>query len=361
MRMIVALSVVLSALLPAQPPALPSPSPTTNPGTRKARPDLFESGVAAMVNRGVITVADVREEIRVRIVGLPPAEREREYEGTLLRMILEKVMDQGTQRLQLILNDQQVTSHIENLKVLHGGEEGFREHLSRIGRTYEEFTAELKQEWARDLLVSAYAGERRIGDRLRPEHSIKPTAREIREYYERHMEDEFSNVAAAEIWAMTISLASVKPRTGRGTMEMALAKAKLIVEDLRTGADFAILAKRYDRISDEKKGYEGWREEDAPMNPKILMYAFSDVEIGEVSDPIPFGRGYFIVKVTGRKTARTTPFSEAQSDIRNKLRRSRLVRTTAQVRERLVRNAYIWPAVYKARLIGGLRADQRAP
>ncbi|MAG55868.1 MAG: hypothetical protein CMJ83_06220 [Planctomycetes bacterium] len=355
MKTLIAVTLLVTGLCaqPVQPP------PAPNPATQKARPDLFESGVAAMVNREVITVAEVRDVIRGKAAGLKPPQREQLYQDHLSRMILDRVMDQATERLQLTLNPSHILAHIEQTKENLGGEEGYRKWLIERGTTAQDYQTDITKQSQRHLYVRAFAGGQSIGDRLRPEHSVEPTAREIRQYYERHLEGEFSAVAKAEIWYMAVTLASVASRVEPGTKEKALPRAKQIVAELRTGADFATLAKRYDVLSSDTGGYAGWHDAKSTLNPLILEPGFN-AKIDEISDPIEFRRGYLIVKVSARKEARTVPFSEAQTGIRKQIKDERVQRAMSAVRQRIVREAYIWPAAFKRRLILALRPPPAA-
>ena len=108
----------------------------TPPAEKPPRGDparVYESGIAAMVNREVITIAEVRGESRVAAVGMSVANRGELFERTLLRMILERVKDQAAARLHLALNPQHILSEIERQKARVGGEEAFQEYLVERG------------------------------------------------------------------------------------------------------------------------------------------------------------------------------------------------------------------------------------
>ena len=369
-------ALVLTALIAATgfaqpgkstPPKKPSgsaPKAGESAVTRNARPDLFETGVAAVVNREVITVAEVRDAIRVEVSGMPAPQRQQFFEHRLTTMIEDRVMDQATERLNLRLNEQQILSHIEREKERLGGEEAYRDHLMNQGLTHEQHVDAITQSSARHMYLSAFAGQTRgLGEFLRPEHSVNPTAREIRKYYEDHLTDEFSAVAKADIWYMAITIGSTAVRTDqgivRGTREKALAKAKRIRDELQTGADFATLAKLHSPVTAaDNGGHEGWQDKTSALNPLIMDYAFK-AEIGKVSEPIEFRAGYLLVKVAGRKEAEIVPFADAQKSIRQKIRGERTKRARAAVAARIIREAYIHPVEYKLRLLADLEARRR--
>ncbi|NRA96174.1 MAG: peptidyl-prolyl cis-trans isomerase [Planctomycetes bacterium] len=335
---------------------------TTKPAGKKPGADptrVYESGIAALVNREVITIAEVREAMRVSAVGMSEAARRELFERTLAVMILDRVMDQAAARLQLVLNPQHILAHVERQKSELGGEESYREYLMERGTSHEEYVTDLTLRSQRHLYVSAFAGgSRGVGDTLRPEHSVDPTAREVRAYYEDHLKDDFSNVSQADIWYMAITVGSTASRIERGTKAKALEKAKRIKAELVTGADFATLARLHSPITAETGGHSGWHDRGSSLLKPIIDYAFEG-EVGTVSDPIEFGAGWLLVRCAERKEAHVVPFAVAQRTITAKIREERLDRARASVEARIVRESYIYPVKYKLGLIASLEARRR--
>ena len=160
--------------------------------------------------------------------------------------------------------------------------------------------------------------------------------------------------------AITIGSTAVRTDQGiqRGTRAKALEKAKKIQEDLNTGADFATLAKLYSPITADTGGYAGWHNRSSSLLPAIIDHAFK-CEIGKVSDPIEFRTGYLLVKVAARKEAAVVPFAKAQVSIRQKILGERTARARASVAARIIREAYIYPVIYKVELLRSLDKDRR--
>ncbi len=67
----------------------------------------------------------------------------------------------------------------------------------------------------------------------------------------------------------------------------------------------------------------GARTEDDPVNEEIVQVAFSLEELGQVSDPVEIRDGFHLVKLTGRRAERLTPFDRAEAGIRSRLWRER--------------------------------------
>ena len=312
---------------------------------------VYESGVAAMVNGEVITVGEVRAASRRAFVGVSETARRELFERKLQGMILHRVINQAAARIGMAVNPRHVLSHIERQKVELGGEDEYRNWLAEMGMSHEEYVAKLTLDLLGELYIRVLAEvSRGAGNVLRPRHSVNPTVREVRAYYERHLKDEFSDPAEADVWYMPVAVSS----PNSGTKEKALAKAKRIKAELDTGADFATLAQKHSAITAETGGHAGWQRRSSSLLKPIIDYAF-DGEIGKVSDPIEFGAGWLLVRCAARKEPHVVPFTEAQKAITNELRAERLKRALAAVESRIIREAYIQPVKYKTALIRDLK------
>ncbi len=81
-------------------------------------------------------------------------------------------------------------------------------------------------------------------------------------------------------------------------------EAKKVLEELRQGADFAELARKYSKDEETKEngGDLGWLPK-GEMEPAFDAAAFS-LKVGEISDVIRTSRGYHIIKVEGHEMDR---------------------------------------------------------
>ena len=105
--------------------------------------------------------------------------------------------------------------------------------------------------------------------------------------------------------------------------EDARAKADALVARARAGEDFQALARSYSQAPSAKNGGELGKLAQGEMNPELEKHAFALAK-GEVSDPIPQGQGFRILKVVDKTEGTVVPYDEAKEEIRRKLGEERI-------------------------------------
>jgi parvulin-like peptidyl-prolyl isomerase len=95
-------------------------------------------------------------------------------------------------------------------------------------------------------------------------------------------------------------------------------KAEALVGRARAGEDFAALARAYSSAPSAKAGGELGRLAKGEMNPELEAQAFALAK-GAVSDPIPQGDGYRILKAVDKTEGSVVPYEEAKKEIRQRL------------------------------------------
>ena len=92
-------------------------------------------------------------------------------------------------------------------------------------------------------------------------------------------------------------------------------KAEDILDQIRKGADFAEMAKKYSEdLATAKRGGDLNYFEKGRMVPQFADAAFS-LKVGQVSDPVETTYGFHIIKVVDHRDATTVPFEKAESSI----------------------------------------------
>ena len=103
-----------------------------------------------------------------------------------------------------------------------------------------------------------------------------------------------------------------------GNLAARRAEAEAVLEEVRTGADFAELA---DRHSTDAAGYPGGLHRTGVTDPESTWMPpiVADLEPGQVSDVLRVGGGFAIGRLEAVLPPRTAPFDEVQGDLKARL------------------------------------------
>jgi len=280
-------------------------------GHAVAEPEVLD-GIAALVNKEVITFSQVREMVAPRERALRQA-----YSGPDLEVKVKELRENALQELidrQLILQDFKkneyklppyvIEEHIKTIiREEFGGDRGaFVRTLQAQGYTLTKFK-ELEMD---KIIVQAMRGQK-----VKSNTAIPPT--KVREYYDTHK----SEFAANESIQLRMIVIPKQSQDG-GT---AAAQRELIDEiraKIKNGADFAKMAQLYSQDSSADVGGEwGWIDKKT-LNPALTQAAFS-LKTGEVGPVFDQASNYYLMKVEARKEPTYAPFETVKKDIEAKL------------------------------------------
>lgn len=114
-------------------------------------------------------------------------------------------------------------------------------------------------------------------------------------------------------------------------------KARSILEELKSGADFVDMVKNYsDDITTKDKGGD-WREVPIDSMSPDLRAAFSSFNEGEISQPVKTPLGIHIFKIVGRQDLT----NDEMEQLREFLRRNKLQDKLSEYSKKLREKAYI--------------------
>jgi peptidyl-prolyl cis-trans isomerase C len=157
---------------------------------------------------------------------------------------------------------------------------------------------------------------------------VKPA--DISTFYEKNP-DRFKQPEAIQASHVLIA---VPQGADAAAKNAARAKAEDVLKQARGGADFAGLAKKYSNDASAPRGGDLGFFPRGQMVPEFEAAAFA-LQPGQVSDIVETPFGFHIIKVTGKRPARTVPFSEVAPQIEQYLRQEQQQEKTKAFIEQL--------------------------
>ena len=181
------------------------------------------------------------------------------------------------------------------------------------------------------------------------EDKVEVTEEEIKGYYEANKETEFKEGEQVKARHILIKVPSGASDEEKKKLRE---KAEKILKEIKSGADFAEMARKYseDEATKDKGGDLGW------FGRGRMVKEFEDVAFslkpGQVSDVVETVYGYHIIKVEDKKPERIKPLEEVRDEIRGKLAKE----TAAQLARALADEL-----IYDVELQGMEEAAKTAP
>jgi peptidyl-prolyl cis-trans isomerase D len=144
----------------------------------------------------------------------------------------------------------------------------------------------------------------------------QPTEEELRSAYEQ----EIARYSVPEQRRVSHILFELPEGATKEAVQQALEQARDIEGQLRVGADFAALAKKYSNDSGtaESGGDLGFVEADTL--PKELEQAVSAIEVGSITAPVLTSYGYHIAKLTEHTPMARQSYEEAKAEVEKNVR-----------------------------------------
>lgn len=299
--------------------------------------------------------------------------------NVLDRMVNQSLLDQYVDELSLRISDEQLKEAIRDIPAFSSNgifnNEVYLETLRRSGLTTDQFAEYIRQDLARQDLVDAFeATEFTLDNELVALYKLEKQTRSARTitlplshfseqititdeqkkaYYEknsaRFLRPEQFSISYVELSGETMAkdaqvslddakayyqanLASYGSAEQRKVSHIMLdgddaeQQANVILEQLKSGADFAQLAKSNskDTFSAENGGQLDWFDKGV-MDPAFELAAFALNEKGSLSEVVQSDFGYHIIKLDDIKPSNAKPFDEVSDEIIAKLKQQQAV------------------------------------
>jgi parvulin-like peptidyl-prolyl isomerase len=279
--------------------------------------------VAARVNGTPILFADLLGQHAPKLASVRSRMSEREFRRLQLQLVnrdLSYVVD------QMVLADA-VMSKLDaehKANVEQQLDKFFKQNVQQLMQQHQ-VSSEAELEALLQANGSSLAAERKafgerelaqqfIAEKLKGDVSV--SRRDLLTEYHDHL-DEFTHPEQVKWQQIVIQYAKHEGRDG------ALGVADTVLGELQRGMDFDEAARRY---SEEPLGKSGghwdWTQPGSVADPE-LRRTLGELAVSETSGGLPGEKSWVIVKVTGKRPERTTPFVEVQDELRKRIEERR--------------------------------------
>ena len=237
---------------------------------------------------------------------LTAAQKQQGYHAILDDMIIDRLLRKRSADMKVA--DEEVDKSITQIKSQFPSEEKLNEELKKSGQTLDKIKENIRislkeQQWI----------ESQIADKT------AVTDADAQGFYDKNT-DKFKMPESVRASHILFAV----PQDAKPDVVAAKEKLAKATEDrVKKGEDFAKLATELseDPSAKSNSGDLDFFTHDR-MVPEFADAAFK-MKVGDISDPVKSQYGFHIIKVTGRKEARTVPFDEAKEKILGYLKESK--------------------------------------
>ena len=281
----------------AAPPAPRSSPPAATSGT----------DVMARVNGHPILRRDFDLAVQMQFrgrrnpVGLKELQsvRDKVLEG----LIENELLYQKAVKSETPVPDGDVETEFQKMKEGFGSSDAFLETLKKNGVGEAGFKDQLR----RTLLVTRFVDRQVVG-------KIDVSEEDVRRYYDQNPA-EVNRKEAVRLAQILVRVFPDDPPQARAT---AREKIEAILKEVKSGGDFADLARKYSDDRETRGGDgTGWVAR-GKGPPPIERIAFA-LQPGQTSDVIESRLGFHILKVLEKRSEGPIPYDQAKKAIRTKL------------------------------------------
>lgn len=283
-------------------------------------PELSDTQVVAIVDGQPIFASEILDRYAPQLSAAKkqaPPEEIRKLREMLIRRDLP-----GHIERKILVQNLRATLKPEQLKMLGKAlDTQFDADTERMMKalkveTRAELDAELaKQHTTLETLKTSFVNQRMAMEYLsaKSKYDKKIGRRELHEYYDAHR-NEFEFPAEVKWQQILISYEK------HGSKEKAYQAAlKPVIDDLKSGKDFAETAKKYsDGPTAQDGGHRDWIQRGS-LDDESIEAALFELPLKSISQVFIGTKNFQIVKVVGRKEAGCTPFEELQDEIKQKV------------------------------------------
>ncbi len=264
--------------------------------------------VVAVVNKEVITWSELyrmmESEASEQIKALREEERTKVFKDNEA-IFIEKLIDmklqiQEARRLGLNVGTEEAKEAIDNIKKKYSlTEDSLKEYLKKDGITFEEY----KKRLAEQILISQF-----VNQQIR--NKIVVSDQEVKQYME---ENKQSMIDREAFKLRQIFFKKPQDEAGKKAFED---KVSIIIQRLKAGEDFSVLAKEYSEDYSGKLGGDlGYIKKS--FMAKEFIDVLSKMNTGDFSNPFRTEKGFHIIKLDEKVSVQNN--NEIKENVRKQL------------------------------------------
>jgi peptidyl-prolyl cis-trans isomerase C len=293
---------------PAATPAAPGATAAPTPPAPAAKPMPAElPDVLARVNGESVKKADLDRLIKNMELSAKqpiPAERRDEIlRRTLDQLVTYTVLQQETRARKVTVTDAEIDGNLKQMQSQFPNELEFKKALTARGMTLEKLRSDARIDMSINKMMEAELASAPL-----------PTDAQVREFYDKNP-DKFKQDEAIRASHILIP---ADEKADDATKKKARAEIDDVLKQLKGGADFAELAKKYSKDGSAAQGGDLNFFPKGQMVPAFDQAAWA-LKPGEISAVVTTPFGYHIIRLTEHRPASTVPFDQVSERIKEYL------------------------------------------
>ncbi len=294
----------------------------------QATPPQPVDSIAVVVNDEVITRGELADRMvavqkRLTVQGIPLPPSTQLQRQLLEQMIVERAELQMAKQNGIIVDDAMLDMAVSRIAEQNKlSMPMFREQLEHDGIAYSSFREDIRRE-----IILQRLKEREVDNKVRVSES------EVDNYLAAQNN---ANVQHEELNLSQI-LIKVPENATQQQLEQSRQRAEDVLNQLRSGRDFAETAATYSDSGDALSGGNlGWRTTD--RLPQLFLNAVASLKPGEITGILKSGNGFHILKLVDRRADNTQAAAPAveQTHVRHILIKVNQVVSAAEARRKLL-------------------------
>lgn len=346
------LAVLLMSVLGA---SMATASYAATPAGQRGQPaaapsQQFVDGIAAVVNKQVITLKQVNVEVSraeqsLRAQNIPVPERSILQRQVLQRMIVDELQRQEADRLGIRISDAQLQRGLETVAGRNNiSVEDLRKEVAKTGVKWEEYLDAVRQEMRLDLLRQRQVdstiniSDAEVDAFLRTQGSNVGASRPAQQASAPQQQQQ----TAPRVLGLAQILVAVPENASSQEVARLQERAEQLLAQVQGGADFAGLAAS---SSDGPRALDGGDMGVRPIEgwPDLFIQATKGLQPGQVSRVVRSGQGFHILKVLtwGEEARSAAPQQDFSVAGQPQMEQGPMIVTQTRARHILVRTDQI--------------------